>query len=113
MKEESSQTELPNGKNQASEPVTKENYLSANEESQGPVTSLEQRTSERPVRGLIARAAIQCQPPYGKRGDFLYSGDSPATGTVRSPVFINLSELFDWTKANGWKEEGSAYVYRP
>ena len=57
-----------------------------------------------------AKLAIQCQPRNGPRGDFLYSGDSPATGILFSPIFANTAELFTWARANGWQEKDRIYV---
>lgn len=52
----------------------------------------------------IAHVAIQCQSIDGKIGDFLYSGESHKAGAPLSPVFKSLSELYSWTRQNGWRD---------
>ena len=56
-----------------------------------------------PVKGTIARVAINCDcPDTGITGDFLYTGESHRTkGSRVSPVYDDLFELFpavltDW-----------------
>jgi len=68
-------------------------------------------TTIKTPKGMICRLAIQCKAPCGKVGDFLFSGVSPKTGTLRSPVFESLADLYPWIKKNGFEERG-VYQYK-
>ena len=46
----------------------------------------------------------QCAAPDGTTGSFLYDR---ATGEPVSPVCRDLVELFQWTRANGWRESAN------
>jgi hypothetical protein len=58
-----------------------------------------------PVRGTIARLAIQCDcPDSGLTGSFLFTGESHKTkGSRVSPVYDDLAELFPAVKQD-WVE---------
>jgi hypothetical protein len=52
---------------------------------------------------------VHCKEASGKNGCFLAQEDRMAI----SPVFEELSQLFDWMHQNGWKQheyEGDTYV---
>jgi hypothetical protein len=68
--------------------------------------------SEQPIEPyrVTANLAIQCRQPNGQIGDFLYSGASPQTGILCSPMFTNSADLFTWARANNWQEHGGVYV---
>jgi hypothetical protein len=67
-----------------------------------------------PSRGTIARVAISCDTPEGKRASWLYTGDDHRDESARvSPFCADCLEVFQWAKENHWVGVADAYVYTP
>jgi hypothetical protein len=64
-------------------------------------------------KGTRAKVACQCtHPETGKTGDWLFIGEShQQSGAAISPVFGDLVQLFEWTRANGWRGIGFDYYF--
>lgn len=56
-----------------------------------------------------ARLATQCRYDDNTMGNFLYL-DNVWTGPRVSPCFPSLIDLFDWCRAEGWKEVPGTYA---
>jgi hypothetical protein len=53
---------------------------------------------------MKARYCIQCEDVRGNTGDFVFRHTS-AGRIPLSPIFQELSDLFEWMKTNGWERD--------
>lgn len=67
-----------------------------------------------PLRGTIARLAIQCDcPDTGATGSFLYTGESHRQRLSRvTPVYDDLAELFPAIRAEWERISDGVYIRR-
>lgn len=66
-----------------------------------------------PVRGTIARVAVQCVcPDTGLTGSFLFTGETHRNpGSRVTPVYPDCASLFIASRAE-WESIGDAYAKR-
>jgi hypothetical protein len=68
------------------------------------------------ANGLLASMAIQCQcPDTGEIGTFLFTGESHRGSGSRVTPVMDVYELFQWMRENGWSQIGhgspARYIY--